>query len=112
MSRGVSVARRYAQDNGPVVFGCVKPVAVDVRWNRVTGALVIEAGHDARWCETGEVAEQLMLALASAHRRGRLAETLVAMFAAAQAELAVCDGWYRCGRYLLRRPAWQERGTA
>ena len=108
MSRGVSTARRYRADNGPVVFGIP---GLDVRWNRESRCIVLTLDDDsgARWCETGEIAEMLLLALAKAHREQRLAEVLRLIFAEHRLGLRGVDAeYYRVGRLMCWRPSWQQ----
>lgn len=106
MSRAVSTAKRYRSDNGPVVFGTPK---FDVRWNRETKTIVIEAcGTDAAWSETGEVAELLLLTLAASHKNGRMDMTLRDIMIRARDR--ICDevhGFYRVGPYMCWKPSWQ-----
>ena len=107
MSRGISTARRYSADNGPVVFGIP---GLDVRWNRETLCIVLalDDGSGARWCETGEIAEMILLALAKAHREQRLAEVLRSILAEQRAGLRGADAeYYRVGRLMCWRPSWQ-----
>lgn len=106
MSRGRSTARRYRGDNGPVVFGIP---GLDVRWNRDTSTIVIalDDGSGAGWCQTGELAEMLIVALAARHRQGRLRETLQDMLRGVSIHLAAAE-FYRCGRLMCWRPASQD----
>lgn len=105
MSRGASTARRYAADNGPVVFGCR---GLDVRWNRHSRTLIVEAddGSGAAWSVSGEIAEMVIVALSARHREGRLRETLQDMLGASRPGLMAPD-FYRCGRLMCWRPSWQ-----
>lgn len=67
-----STARRYGPDYGPVIFGCAGCPPLDVRWNKLTGALVIEVRGDpsAACLVDRAVAPAVLVGLAAAHRRG------------------------------------------
>jgi len=97
-----SVTARYDDDNGPVVFGIP---GIDIRWNRNTRTLIVEADDNSggRWSVEGDLACDVILALAAAHRRGQMKSLLMEVFRPAQCAWA--DEWYRCERLLLRRAA-------
>lgn len=105
MSRGSSTALRYKPDNGPVVFGIP---GLDVRWNRETSTIIVEAGDasGASWSVSGEIAEMVIVALAKRHKEGRLRETIQDMLGASRPGLLAPD-FYRCGKLMCWRPSWQ-----
>ena len=97
----ISTAMRYGPENGPIVFGIP---GIAVRWNQLSHVIVVEVDgvKDAKILLEGEEAENLLLALAAAHRRGLMAEKLRSMLEPAW--LRMPDEWYRCGKFMLRRP--------
>jgi hypothetical protein len=97
-----SVTARYDADNGPVLFGVP---GIDVRWNRNTRTLIVEADDNSggRWSIEGDLACDVIVALAAAHRRGQMKSLLMEVFR--PAHCAWADEWYRCGKLLLRRAA-------
>ncbi len=115
-----STAARYRADNGPVVFGCMScDPPLDVRWNKLTGAVVVEVRGDpsASYRFDGEDGLYVLAALVVAHRRGRMWEAVCDIldpFKERPAWLEAAGEFYRCGRLLLERPSWQttERRNA
>lgn len=107
-----STAARYAADYGPIVFGCAGRPPIDVRWNARTRVVVVEARGDptSRYTFDGEDGMYVIAALAVAHRRGRMWDAVCAIldpFHQEPAWLQAAGEYYRCGRLLLERPAWQ-----
>ena len=111
-----STAARYRDGYGPVVFGCTGPVPLLVRFNRHTGAVVIEADKipEARITFGGDEGLRVLASLCVEHRRGRLFRAVVDLLDPQRGRPVWFDAvgdFYRCGRLLLERPAHQIGGA-
>lgn len=107
MSRARSTAERYKPDHGPIVFGVP---GLDVRWNRKSKCVIVEVTGDreTRWVQNGEIGELVLLALAAAHNRGRLLETLRTLLGVEHETQKTYSEFYRVGKLLCWKPSWHH----